>query len=160
MLWLFLYITEPFFKNFDDNHKILIAPVLISMIYIIGMIIDSLGKMYTDRLERMIAKHFKSLSVRKFKIECSLAEIIAFNSELGKQLEMRSSRDRIARGAIINTLISIIIFSFKYPENRVIVFALGLTIFVSLTLLWMRYQRLSNKYLNDCQVALLKEKSH
>lgn len=83
--------------------------LLVAALYVIGMVIDVTAWVITRPLKHWVRKlvHNKyrgesgSMSASGTK---RLAKIILHSPELSREFSMRSSRDRIARGTIVNAL--------------------------------------------------------
>ena len=164
MIWVLIwYIKFPIFSALDIfSNEVIASIIVISIIYIIGMLIDFLGKWFTSKIETIIEKYFPSKRIRKYQVKCSHADIVHFSSELGKEMEMRSSRDRIARGAIINCAIITLTLVFEFQNDftkwtAILIF--GIILFLSFLYMWMRFQRLSNKFRHHCDILIEKKET-
>jgi hypothetical protein len=94
---------------------------MVPFAYVLGMIIDFASILVTDalkwslvQLRRMISRalpnHYENLKRaieprKRERAPLSQQQVLLASTELGKQVEMRSSRDRVARGAFLNVLI-------------------------------------------------------
>ena len=71
------------------------------------------------------------------------------STDLGKQLELRSSRDRVARGALLNAVIGTVVLfrhhSTQHPLSEYVLLG-GLALCIVLFLMWHRFDRLTHKY--------------
>jgi len=164
LIWLgYLYARCPFLANLHFPHSdVLLSIIVISVIYVAGMLVDFIGKEFTNQVEKWVHRRFPSFKTNRHEVNCTFADIVSFNPELGKQIEMRSSRDRIARGAIINTFIITISLAVEFrhePCRWVVTTLVGLGVTILFTLVWFRFQKLSNNYMRDCERAMNNRKN-
>lgn len=120
--------------------------------YVVGMIIDYIGW----RILRSLRNRIKRDTYQKYKgneseSEGFMARLLLHAPDLARTLEMYSSRDRIARGTLINSLISAIsyvLYFWIYGQiTSVLVSVFICTLAIILTLLlWMNYQRNSYRF--------------
>lgn len=103
LLWLFglfrLYkISLPL--EVEAAHLVVLAPGL----HVIGMLIDfCFGQPLSALSKKLLRKRLPAKSASE--VYTSLATIWLQSTDLGKQIEVRSSRDRVARGAVGNLVI-------------------------------------------------------
>jgi len=164
LIWLgYWYGKCPFLTHLNFPHgDVLLSIIVVSVIYVTGMLVDFIGKEFTEWVEKLLRWRFPAITARQHAVNCSYADIASFNPELGKQIEMRSSRDRIARGAIINTLIITLslVAEFRHEPGRWIGSAgLGLGLTILFTRVWFRFQKLTNNYMRDCELAMNNRKN-
>ncbi|WP_137938962.1 hypothetical protein [Chitinivorax sp. B] len=117
-------------------------PVFLLLLYVLGMAIDFLAWWATR-----LPKHWiRAWVYRKYRGPGAIdnesgtlraAKIGFYAPELAKELAMRSSRDRIARGAIINALLAAI---FHLPWWA------GVSAVAFTVTLWASFERLSYGY--------------
>lgn len=100
---------------------------------------------------------------KKAPLTLTQQEVLLASKELGKQLEMRSSRDRIARGAFLNTLLGTAVISSYYaaqPQTHVSsksILVGGLVLASTWFATWLRFDRLTHKYRRKASEAILKK---
>lgn len=114
-------------------------PLLIAALYVIGMVIDVSAWIITWPLKDWVRKavHQKyrgngnpsSTSGTK-----RLAKIILYAPDLSREFTMRSSRDRIARGTIVNALVCALL---------VLPWWVGLPAVAVSISIWMMFEKLS-----------------
>jgi hypothetical protein len=97
---------------------------------------------------------------RKDDEPLSQQEVMLASAELGKQVEIRSSRDRVARGAFLNALIGTVVLSRHYYPERGLrwayILVAGSALCFILFLMWHRFDRLTNKYRHKAGEAIKK----
>jgi hypothetical protein len=166
----------PFYKYFTTNDYFLkkeVWIVLIPIIYIIGMLADFLGEKLTKRQKLSIKEKVYRSEMKGFgkfddnyKIPSGhsiLAKIAVFNKVLYDGLEIRITRDRILRAALVSFGVAIfstfVAFFIEFFLFNLISFY-HITIFVFLIIIsfltvhtWKRYQTHFYKY----QINALKE---
>lgn len=83
------------------------------------------------------------------------------SADLGKQIEMRSSRDRVVRGTFLNALTGTVVLSrHYYPEKGVrwaYILVTGSALCFVLFLMWHRFDRLTHKYRRKAGEAIEKQ---
>jgi hypothetical protein len=89
------------------------------------------------------------------------AEILLHSSDLAKQIEIRSSRDRIARGAAGNVLVATIVFTlFTARVSKDIpwyaVLVAGLILLLITILMWYRLEYRTSSFTRKAANAILK----
>lgn len=81
------------------------ALVLIPILYVLGMAIDAVAYWLVRQPKHALRNHLD----RKFKVNVKYrtrrkAYILNKSSDIGEEIEKRSSRDRIARGTLVNLI--------------------------------------------------------
>lgn len=187
-LWLWLLLHHPrvcaivppelTLDKIDPESLALLVPLA----YVLGMVVDyasiQLTKVLTFFLKRLVwplCKHIScarqshysklknALKPRKRReAPLSQHEVMLASSELGKQLEMRSSRDRVARGALLNVIIGTLVLSSYYtakPKLQVstcYILLGGLALSLLLFAMWYRFDRLTHRYRRKAGEAIKK----
>jgi hypothetical protein len=128
-------------------------PVLVLVVYVAGMAIDLLAFGITrqpkhwlrQRVERRYGQQQNSADHGGTMRQ---ARIALYAPELNKELGMRSSRDRIARGLIVNSLLCLIFVDPRWIGLIAVVISSGM---------WFSFEWLSYRY-ELCADDLVKEK--
>ena len=130
----------------DSSKLVLFFPGL----YVVGMTVDYLARFIVLRWKRKIKKQvygqFKDKNLSSHEIQ---AKLTAYSSDLTNAAEMRSSRDRIARGTILNSILATVFYvlsSLQLGQLNYWVVVLGLTGIALSSATWARYQYLSYDY--------------
>jgi hypothetical protein len=153
---------------------------LVPLGYVLGMVLDYIGAMLATALRRIIAdpvNHRVGPQVARLlptrwrgacrffrgdgvinKPDFNQAEILLRSTPLGEQYEMRSSRDRIARGLFANVTIAAIVLKL-FAADLPPVFRQAWTGFaVSAILLtfgiWFRFHQLTRRFVASAAVVL------
>jgi hypothetical protein len=168
-------------EDFDAAHATFVVPLA----YVVGMVIDYVGRLLATGLRRLIADPVNKkigpslLSViprrwrrtRKLfagehlprKSLMNQAEILECSVELGKQYEMRSSRDRIARGVFANVAIASCVGAFfraDMPNGFALIWGKLTSVAVLLTFAaWFRFHRLTRRFRHAASLALRDRKA-
>jgi hypothetical protein len=136
----------------DGARLALFLPIL----YILGMTVDFLSL--------ITVRPFAVKYLRKGRDNpiASPAKILLHSVELGKEYIVRSSRDRIARGMFINSVITTIVLTIFYlytptPRAVLVVLPVGLAFSALCFGMWYRHERITYKYQKAASEAL-KEK--
>jgi hypothetical protein len=138
----------------------LFAPAL----YVVGMLIDFCSRQplmaFQDYLEGK-----KWLKKVDSDGDDSQAAIWVQSTELGKQTEIRSSRDRVARGAVGNLLAATIVFTgltarsySAIPWHLVLIAGFVLTGIA--VRMWLRFDYLTSKFKHKACEALTKSRAN
>jgi hypothetical protein len=157
--------------------------VFIPAIYVVGMIIDYVARGLVEfirksakernrktKSSRTSTSHTKSVVLKSEEKgtpklgPASIARAYMFlqSPDLGKQYEMRSSRDRVARGAFLNAIlltISLTIFCPCSNPNLPLLITLpaGLLLSALCFAMWHRFERLTSKFKRSAFRAVLKK---
>jgi hypothetical protein len=115
---------------FDNDAGLLI---LVPGLYVVGMIVDHLAKLIVDHLAKLILDPL--IDTNSF----DSTKIILHSPDLGKEYVMRSSRDRIARGAFINTVLITVIFSLLFRGHLYTILPIGIAFSVLFVSMWKRF---------------------
>ena len=176
-IWISLRMLGMEVPSVSDARLVLFLPA----IYVIGMIIDYVARGLvlfvvdtTKGLKRTAKSRKATVSSNNSETDkigekrkpkkgsVSRAYMFLHSPELSKQYEMRSSRDRVARGAFLNTIlltISLIIFcpcSNPYlPLN--ITLPAGLFLSGLCFAMWYRFERLTSRFKQSAYKAILKK---
>lgn len=110
LLWIYglfaIFGLQDIFR-INSALALLIAPA----IYVVGLVVDAVSRTVLRKGRMRLEKRgwIKKDSGEKGPLHYS--EILLESSDLAKQIELRSSRDRIARGAVGNILAATIVFT-------------------------------------------------
>jgi hypothetical protein len=160
---------------------------LVPLAYVIGMIIDYVSRFVASAVDFLIVRCAiwplrRRISARipnrtsmyqklkklieppeRKRAPLSQHEIMLVSTELGKQLEIRSSRDRVARGAFLNSIVATGVLYYYYSVDvhppvslQVILFG-GLGLSAVLFAMWRRFARLTYKYQRKAGEAIQKQ---
>jgi|SRR5215472_1207912 len=161
LLWiygLFVLFGQAQRLQIDSARSLLIAPAL----YVVGMIVDFMSRTalvgMRDRMEEIAEKKEGRGSDRS---PMHYADVLARSPDLARQIELRSSRDRIARGAAGNLLLATIVFTIVAardpgPIAWYVVLPVGLVLVLAAIAMWYRFHRLTNRFARKAAEALLK----
>lgn len=132
--------------------------LFIPILYVLGMIVDFLSLI---TVRHLTMKYTKQREGRDGKI-MSTAAILLHSVELGKEYVIRSSRDRIARGMVINSAITTIVLAAyclttSTPIAALFVLPIGFAFSGLCYRMWYRHERISYLYQKLASDAL-KEK--
>ena len=123
-------------KQFDKLQGIdilLLAPIT----YIIGMYIDLLAFLLTKwpktQLRKYIEKKYKMRTEKYSPGDTKKAQVEIFSKcpELAKELITRSSRDRIARGMIVNSVFMLVCYRTLPEWTELVLFLLSIAMWVT-----------------------------
>lgn len=130
-----------------------LLPVVFLLLYVLGMVVDYAAWAIT----RAPKQWLRSRVYRKYRGPAAVetqsgtfrqAWIALYAPDLAKELAMRSSRDRVARGAVVNAILATV---FVLPWK------LGLSLTLIAVVLWYGFETLSYGY-ELCAEAAIKEK--
>ncbi|MCI0663283.1 MAG: hypothetical protein L0220_19630 [Acidobacteria bacterium] len=147
LLWLY-----PLLKKFglpEINSSYL--PFLALGVYVVGMIVDYIAWSVTRPVKYRIRKRIEERYGIEFKSSLGRsahlrqAKFAIYAPELSKETAMRSSRDRIARGAIINTVLAIIINSI-ITQRILLTMLIGIPVLIISIIMWMSFDKASYSY--------------
>ena len=189
LFWLLILVHLPgmdFPALFNaDDVSVVFLILLIPSLYVLGMLMDFVGRSLTYMIESLVVKPVTNLldgklSIIKAKEQeyeinedinvplsryYSRVDIILQSPELAKQLEMRFSRHRIARGTFGNAVLIFVMLILYYTEvdttmgggEWVIFIVVGISILAALYTMWYRYRTLSKNWRQKILLTL-KEK--
>jgi len=105
-------------------------------------------KSHKDRIKDDVKKGLGAGQGSSQSIEIKL---LLYAPEVAKVSEMRSSRDRIARGTIINVALmtivwTIVVYRRVGPFSAIVCFLVGVVFVVICWNMWFRFQTLSYRY--------------
>lgn len=128
LLWLY-----PFLPNIVKGNNA--GLVLLPLLYIVGMIVD-FAAYWITLLPKISIREFanKRKGVATSSTSSRKAYILLHSSDLWDEIEKRSSRDRIARGAMINIL------PITFVHSELIGVFVGGGIFVVFCLIWAWFE--------------------
>ena len=135
--WLFPLIRAPL-THIDAPY----LPIVFLLLYVLGMAVDFIAWVATRPLKHRI----RAWVYRKYVAENSKetqsgtlrqAKIAMYAPDLAKELAMRSSRDRIARGSIVSAICATV---FLIPWQ------IGLPLVLFSVVLWSGFERISYGY--------------
>lgn len=156
ILWLVpLLVAQPIsFGRFETGA----AVVLIPLLYAFGMAIDFASNKLLSGLIKQIHANDKSKMLPR---DLSETAFINFrSSRLGQALELRSTRDRIARGFLFNLVVTAVVIQFRdvsslWPYGR-LALSIALVAMVVVTFgAWWRFERLTFQFKKHAVRAIL-----
>jgi hypothetical protein len=185
LLWVWVLLRRPCGDSLagcwpcEIDSKAFVA-LFVPFAYILGMAIDFISRGVTATIRKRILPPLQQLIHRK--IPCrfnrlkewfrprdekdaplSQQAIMLASTDLGKQLEMRSSRDRVARGAFLNAVISTLVLwrdfsaQSRPPISPGYVLLGGVVLSLILFRMWHRFHRLTHKYRRKAGKAILRK---
>ena len=128
-------------------------PLIVLGLYVIGMMID----FYAFILLRPIKQWVRAKANKKYRptkapqfggAAARAAKFSLHAPEIAKEVQMRSSRDRIARGAFINAVLATIF------GRELLPLWIGLFLIVTTFVMWMVFEFLSYSYEINAEEAL------
>ena len=165
IIWLYpLYtklITTSTFVSYLNADKPMLAIVLAASIYFIGMTIDIIAWASTRRIKKRIVrkkvidKHFKGERVDTNSISREVM-LAVYAPDVAKESAMRSSRDRIARGAIINSIIATFVFAILTGHPWLSI-AAGVIFTIICFRMWIGFEKISFEYELNAEKILKKK---
>ena len=142
IIWLTLLVDVSAFTSIVENQALLLVPI----VYVLGMFIDFIAWIVTKPFKEWIrSKALDEIAAHKMKegeefdkssyefFWNEKMEIEKNYPDLNKELTSRSSRDRIARGVMIN-LIPITILYWPY------IHFFGIALFILSAFMWMKFE--------------------
>lgn len=119
---------------------------LIPALYLAGMVCDLNGQTVTHPFKELIETQVRSshdeADVRSQKIH---AFAVAYEPALAKEIDTRSTRDRIARGSLVAVSPFLVYWPYSFVP-RYAASLLGILLVIALAMLWYRMQKLSASY--------------
>jgi hypothetical protein len=117
-------------------------PAAALLLYVLGMAVDFLAFFLTRRAKHWLRKRVaRRLGITNYSRDRSgilrQAKIALYAPELAKELALRSSRDRIARGLLLNAIFAT---AFLLP------LCVGVPVVVFAALLWLSFEAISFAY--------------
>ena len=148
LVWL---LQTPLGQNIIDlNAKF---PVLALGLYVAGMAIDMIAFVLTRGPKRLLRRRIFTRYRPGTALDTESgterqARIALYAPDLGKELSMRSSRDRIARGLVVNSLCAMVFIEPKW---------IGAVAAICSAIMWLSFEGLSYGY-ELCAAKVVEEK--
>lgn len=178
VLWILLLLLA--FDQYPQQASSSLVLLLLPVVYVLGMVGDFFGQAWVDDNEDEIKlKVMNEISLKRGitfdpKVDIDI-ELAAYLPRVAEELTMRSSRDRIARGVLVNVpIVGVVLglwlgtlvwkstlksLSARFVIIGVIVIVVtGLTIWLTGAVhrMWKRFQRHSYKYQFEAYATLQK----
>lgn len=147
------------------DYKELVVVVYFPIAYVMGVYVDIVSSYFIRRLKEIyglllkfsVMKNIDSGFLRAFKLllgepkstPYKHASIILSHSpsDMVKAMDSYVSRDRIARGMALNSLISAFVFLWSLPSDvSITAFTICLVVFLLSIFIWRRLRRLSSAF--------------
>lgn len=133
--------------KFDTTTALILLPAL----YLMGMLIDFLGSRVLKRYKKRIEQEVQEKIVKatgggkeynEYYIE---AKLKLYSPDLAHAVDMRSSRDRIARGSMINFSLAAVVWTIFFARQSrfdlaVICATVGMILVIICVNMWVRFQ--------------------
>lgn len=162
LLWVICLFPQYIIDNLYDSEKLLLIPVA----YVIGMFIDYIAWLLTRPLKKLIRNSALNSLKKAFKESNSSIDINQYAyfweekveieknyPDLNKEIRSRSSRDRIARGTIIN-LIALSICYWHLLSWIWIIF-IGISF-----MMWIRFEHYNRCFEIRAAISIRTNKNH
>jgi hypothetical protein len=145
--------------SFSTTQAVIMLPIL----YVVGMLIDGLGYLATRPLKHRLRAR-RGGYPRGLEGECATTFVIHHSAELGKAMEIRSTRDRIARGMIINFFAAGVVVIMRnwspIDGGAPGVLSVGLLVCAVLSgVMWWRFQELSSNFKSNAVDTILRARA-
>lgn len=130
--------------------------LLVPVAYILGMLIDSAGAVLVFGIERIVRNIRGKPAAEKLP---EYVDIFFKSPELAKQIEMRSSRERVARGALTSTALAGIFLAIAHIKSKLSSdILLGIVVLaLALLGLWLRFYIISLNFAANALETISKE---
>lgn len=130
----------------SKDNAVVLAGLLVPAVYVAGMTFDAIASLVLKPLKRQIERNaFKKAGQRPCSSQKLHVVAVVFEPALALQLDIRSTRDRVARGALVAAA-PLLLVSPLTSLSRYESLALSLALLATLSFLWHRTQRLSASY--------------
>lgn len=163
--YIALFCIGPKFIGIDEVSKPFAVVASLSVACVLGMLIDTLSKFLIRHWQRKIRCTYNLPASEINPPTMPASVFLTFHSiELAKELQWRSSRDRIARGAIINSIILTFrsIFdhdAFLHFKQPCLTILAGLVLIGLCALTWRQYEVSSCAFEKSAK-EIIKHNSH
>jgi hypothetical protein len=146
LLWLYPLLRKFGLAEIHSSY----LPFFALGLYVVGMIVDYIAWVVTRPVKFRIRKRIKASLGVESKSSPGLSHLrqvkfAIYAPEIAKEAAMRSSRDRIARGAIINSILAIII-NLILSTNIFLTLILGMVALIVCTIMWISFETFSYSY--------------
>ena len=123
-------------------------PLFAACLYVIGMIIDYIAWLITKPFKNKIRHHVEKryaleLQPSPGRSHMREAKFAMYAPEIAKESAMRASRDRIARGIIINSIIATIVYSLLPDTKLYLVLSIGMISIILSSVIWGAFEKVS-----------------
>ena len=148
LIWLLSMVDITMLPSFIEDQSLLLVPV----IYVLGMLIDFIAWVVTSPVKKRIRNNALNnidrimkedrVAFDKDDYKSFLAEKLTIAKDfpdLDKELSSRSSRDRIARGLMLNMIPITICYWSK-------IHFIGLALFILSSLMWARFEHYNRQF--------------
>lgn len=162
LLWLICLLPQHVIDNLHNLEKLLLIPIA----YVVGMFIDYIAWFLTRPLKKMIRNSALNSIDKAFKKSNTpidvgqyayfweeKVEIEKNYPDLNKEIRSRSSRDRIARGTIIN----LIALSICYWN---LLFWVWIILIAISFLMWIRFEHYNRCFEIRAAISIRNDKNH
>lgn len=143
LVWLWLLIPRENLSSLNSLNELLLIPFL----YVIGMQMDFISMKLLKRFKKKIRNRHKHLKSKSYP--STTAAIISKNSDLGNEVSIRSTRDRIARGVLLNLIfisLCILITNKICTPDKYIYLTISLFLTVLSCFSWAEFQDQSTHF--------------
>lgn len=174
LIWIALLVHQGIDLTIFDygKYKELLVIIILPVSYILGIYVDVTSSYLLRRLSNL-GTYFGNFKFDKQPFTClkailigtpkanpyaRSAEILSYSTtDIIRTMETYISRDRIARGMALNSLITgaILLSSIKISNSMYLALASFIITFIS-TLVWMRLRRLSKEFKTQALLQLKK----
>jgi hypothetical protein len=149
LIWLYplviTYLSEDTTRFLAHSSYL---PLFVACLYVIGMIIDYIAwlitKPFKNRIRRQLEKRY-TLELRPSPGQSHIrkAKFAMYAPEIAKESAMRASRDRIARGIIVNSIIATIVYSSLPGAKLHFALPIGVISIIMSSLIWGAFEKVS-----------------
>lgn len=163
LIWLIPLLA--LFSTEIDKFELADGVILLPSCYLLGMVIDFLGsrllRRYKQKIKQDIRERIRQITGNDYESNELYAEakLKLYSPELAQSLEMRSSRDRIARGSVINFSLATMVLTIHFarlnePINAVICSLIGIVLVPTSVNMWTKFQASSYAFATASLITL------
>ena len=157
LLWIFrlFRLLDP---STDVNIDLPLIALLTPVLYVIGMLVDFCSRLPLMTLREYLKRKGFGAKV-DYRFDSALTALWVRSPELAKQADIRSSRDRIARGTTGNFFVATIVFTVAAFQLQWAIpwwsmLTAGVTLTTIAVLMWLRFDRLTSQFISKALKAL------
>ena len=146
LVWL-----APLLKRVElDVTQASVLPLLVLWLYVVGMVVDFLAFWLVKPIKPMVRRRaLKKLGLPDPPTEGANERSVDFAlhaPELAREMAMRSSRDRIARGAVVNAIVAVVLERVVSINPPTLPLSLWVAVILGLMLIWAVFENLSYRF--------------
>jgi hypothetical protein len=161
LLWVVPLAPAGVWTKTGESEKALV--LLLPIVYVLGMLVDYVAEVLVSPFKKVIRSRYSAeggaVGAAAGGLPSSTAFVLLRSADLGRELQARSTRDRIARGTFLNLVVVAVVVWIadleQLPASRFGISAVAFTAAAMAFGMWWRFESLTLRFRRKAVATIL-----